>query len=346
MIDGTPRLRAVRLNRLQELLRARRDGYTARELADLSGVHVRTIERDLLVLQTEAGLPLVVERGRYALLDPPRLPPLRLNVQEARALLLAMRLFLRYSDEADPFSASALEKLAAAMPDPVRAQLQATAAALARRPLDPGFSQHLMTITDAWTRRRLLHLVYRSAGKTRAKEVVVEPYFLEPSAAGLATYLIGYSRTHGTMRTFKVERVTAASMLPESFDLRPDIDVDSLLASAWGIIWGDGQQVVLRFAPAVSYRVRESRWHPSQLVEDLPDGGCLLTISVASLAEVGRWVRGWGDQVEVLAPADLRRELRDESIRIARQYAAPAKAPRRARPAATPDANREPGSVA
>ena len=96
---------------------------------------------------------------------------------------LAMRLFLRYSDEADPFSASALEKLAGAMPEPVRAQVQATAAALGRRLLDPAFSQHLMTITDAWTRRRVLHLGYRSAGKTRTKDVVVEPYFLEPSAA-------------------------------------------------------------------------------------------------------------------------------------------------------------------
>ncbi len=41
--------------------------------------------------------------------------------------------------------------------------------------------------------------------------------------------------------------------------------------------------------------------------------------------ELGRWVRGWGDRVEVLEPASLREELRQEAVRLARQYSAPAK---------------------
>src|SRR5947207_1611448 len=103
--------------------------------------------------------------------------PMRLNLQEARALLLATRLFLRYSDEGDPFAASAIGQLAGVMPLPVRDQVLAAASSLRRRPLDAEFSRHLGTITDAWARRRLLRISYRSAGKQRAKEVIVEPYF-------------------------------------------------------------------------------------------------------------------------------------------------------------------------
>lgn len=327
----TPQRRSVRLNNLQELFRGRKAGYTARQLADLTGVSVRSIQRDLLVLQTESQVPLSEDRGRYFLAVEERLSPLRITLQEARALLLATRLFLRYSDEGDPYAATALRQLAEIMPGPVREQVREAADAVSRRPLDAEFSRNLSVVTDAWARRRSLRLSYRSAGRQRPREVVVDPYFLEPSAAGFATYLIGHSHTHGGMRTFKVERIVSAERLPQGFELPPDLRVDSLLASAWGIIWGEGHDVKLRFSPEVAWRARESRWHPTQALEDLPDGGCILTLTVASLMEVGRWVRGWGDGVEVLAPAELRDELRRESVRLARLYSRPAKAPPRRR---------------
>jgi proteasome accessory factor B len=255
---------------------------------------------------------------------------LELTLQEARAMLIATRLFLRYSDESEPNATNALRKLAGIMPPAVRSQVQAAAESLSNRPFDAEFSRNLTTVTEAWSRGRVLRLSYRSAGKHRPKEVTVEPYFLEPSAAGFSTYLIAYSRTHAAMRTFKIERIVSAEMLPEHFEAPAELDVDELLSSAWGIIWGEGTSVRLRFAPDVAWRVRESRWHPSQQVEDIADGSCLMTINVASLMELGRWVRSWGDKVEVLSPRELREELRDEAVRIARQYTRKPPAIRRA----------------
>jgi predicted DNA-binding transcriptional regulator YafY len=326
----TPMRRSVRLNRLTDLLRSRRAGMTPHEMARATGVSVRSIQRDIKVLQFEYGLILEEHASRYALAHEERLGPLELTLQEGRAMLIATRLFLRYSDESEPNATNALRKLASVMPPAVREQVKAAADALSNRPFDPEFSRNLATVTDAWARGRALRLSYRSAGKQRPKEVHVLPYFLEPSAAGYATYLIGYSRTHEQMRTFKVERIVSAEMLPEHFEMPAGMDVDALLESAWGIIWGEGTAVKLRFTPDVTWRVKESRWHPSQQIDDLADGGCLLTISVASLKELGRWVRGWGDRVEVLEPAALREELRDEAVRVARQYSAVAKkAPRK-----------------
>lgn len=315
-----PVRRAARLNRIAELLRGRKAGYTPEELARSTGVSVRSIQRDLLVLQWESGMALEHHAGRYALSREERLGPLELSLQEARAMLIATRLFLRYSDELEPHGVSALGKLAGIMPATVRAQVMASAEALGKKPFDADFSRNLATVTEAWARGRSLRLSYRSAGKARPKEVVVDPYFLEPSAAGFATYLIGYSRTHEQMRTFKVERIVSAEMLAQHFEMPAELDVDGLLSSAWGIIWGEGTQVRLRFSKEVAWRVKESRWHPSQAIEELEDGGCVMTISVASVMELGRWVRSWGDTVEVLSPASLRAELRDEAVRIARQY--------------------------
>jgi predicted DNA-binding transcriptional regulator YafY len=312
--------RATRLNRLKDLLQASKTGYTARRLAEITDVHVRSIQRDLRDLQVEMGMPLMENGGRYSIMQGDYLPAMRLTLQQARALMVATRLFVRYSDDGDPDAAGALEQLARAMPEPVRDQILAAAGAMAKRKFDPVYARNLVTVTEAWARRRVLRLAYRSAGRAHSKEVIFEPYVLEPSGASLATYLIGYSRTHGDIRTFKVERIVSADKLPENFDLPKDFNFEMLSSSAWGIIWGEGIQVRLRFAPDVAWRVRESKWHPSQQLDELPGGAVDLTMSVASMMELGRWVRSWGDKVEVLEPDSLRQELREEAVRTARIY--------------------------
>lgn len=320
-----PMRRSLRLNRIKELFRGRpKAGFTTAELARATGVSQRTLQRDLDVLQTEDGFFLSEKNGRYFLPVEERLRSLDLNLQEARAILIATRLFLRYSDESEPHAAEALRKLAQIMPEAVRAQVKAAAETLVNRPLDPTFTRNITTVTDAWAKSRSIRMSYRSAGGKRPKEVILDPYVLEPSAAGAATYLIGYSHTHKQIRTFKVERIVSAEMLPQHFTLPEDFAVDDLLSSAWGIIWGEGTEVKLRFTKEVSWRVRESRWHPSQSIEEHEDGSCTLTISVASVMELGRWVRSWGDTVEVLRPKTLRAELRKEAERLAQQYASDA----------------------
>lgn len=320
--------KAVRLNRMSDLLKQR--AFTPQELARSMGVSVRSIQRDLIAIQDELGEPLDHQDGRYQIRASDRLPRIDLNLHQARAMMVAVRLFMRYSDEGDPHAGAAMMALARIMPVDVRPQVTAAAEAIARRPVDMRFSRNLTDITEAWARRRVVQISYRSAGKRNLKEIVLHPYFIEPGAAGMATYVIGYSETHNSMRTFKVERIVSVTKLPRQFTIPDDTSIDEILSSAWGIIWGEGIDVVLRFRPEVTWRVRETTWHPSQSIEDLADGGCILRFSVASMMEVGRWVRSWGDTVEVLEPADLRAELRAEAVRLARVYSKPVKRPKKA----------------
>jgi len=86
------------------------------------------------------------------------------------------------------------------------------------------------------------------------------------------------------------------------------------------VIWGEETEVKLKFSPKVARRVKESVWHPSQGIEDLPDGGCLLTVRVGSTLEMTPWIRGWGPQVEVLAPQGLRDEFREFANQLYEMY--------------------------
>jgi len=104
--------------------------------------------------------------------------------------------------------------------------------------------------------------------------------------------------------------------------LRPaDFLPEKFFASALGILGGDRNfQVVIRFKAEVADRLREREWHESQEMRPLPGGGLELRLRLGALAEIERWVLGWGAAAEVIAPAELRTRVRTTVQALARIY--------------------------
>ncbi len=117
------------------------------------------------------------------------------------------------------------------------------------------------------------------------------------------------------MTTFKIERIEAAELKLERFDLPTDFDEQELLRYAWGI-WsseGEPENVRLKFFPgAATRRLRESKWHPTEEVTEQEDGSLIWEAQVAEWHEMIPWVRGWGADVEVLLPLEMRKALKKE----------------------------------
>lgn len=315
--------RSARLFRLQQLLHHAVDGMTVKQLANQLGVSPRTVQRDLVTLQCDMDVPLTQNGRRYGIIGTYILPPITFSLHEARVLLIAARLFLRYSDEADPHGISALERLTRALPPPVAEQIQRCTAALRNKPPSKRFIKVLESVTEAWARQRLLRIRYYSRARPVPHEALVEPYLLEASAPGYSTYLIGYSRTHDEVRTFKIERIEEAEMLDEVFQRKADARLEDAIANSWGIVWADDEQweeVHLKFSPAVASRVREATWHPSQRVFPSQDGSCSVVMRLPSLVEIVPWVRSWGPDVQVIKPEALRELIAREAVAVAQLY--------------------------
>jgi proteasome accessory factor B len=69
---------------------------------------------------------------------------------------------------------------------------------------------------------------------------------------------------------------------------------------------GQGEhRVVIRFNEFAADYIREKRWHASQQIKELPNGGLELHLKLSSLDEVERWVLGWGGHATVLHPSEL-----------------------------------------
>jgi predicted DNA-binding transcriptional regulator YafY len=310
-----------RVEDIERRLAAHPEGFTTSELASEYGVDPSTIFRDLRMLQS-IGSGLTRKGWRYQLDRRRQLYQVRLTIDETLALYLAARLLSRHSDERNPHVVTALEKLADALR--TRAPLMAkiineAALAVSHRPARPDYVQVLETLTRAWAEGRKARLVYRSYTKGETTERLFAPYFIEPIGIGYATHVIGYDDLRHAIRTLKVERIVSATLTDERYTIPADFNPTQRLADAWGIIWNDDGETVevrLRFTPHAAQRVRESVWHSSQRIEDLPDGSCLFTVHIGSALELKPWIRQWGADVEVLAPQDLREqiihELRDQ----------------------------------
>ena len=73
--------------------------------------------------------------------------------------------------------------------------------------------------------------------------------------------------------------------------------------------------------PAVAERVLETRWHPLQQTEREADGSLRWQTTVSGIIEIRLWILSWGDDVEVLAPRELRDDVRGIHQRAATRNA-------------------------
>jgi predicted DNA-binding transcriptional regulator YafY len=277
-------------------------------------------DRDYLLYRLHA--PLVYDRRRrgWTYSDPTYLLPfLALSDTEAAALRRSLLAAEEYLSPADADAVRLVaERLAGYLPEDASGgeRVRGSIRLLQHVP-----SELHDACVRAVERRHRLRLAYYSVRRDEVNERVVRPYDLlnwrgEP-------HLIAWCEWRREVRQFFLGRVRQFQLLePEAaFARDPGFDVDGYLAR--GLDLAHGEEVVTiraRFTPYQARWIRERRYHPSQEVEELPDGGLLLTLRVAGTEEARRWLLGYGGEVEALEPESLRREMAEAAKKLARIY--------------------------
>ncbi|GIV84810.1 MAG: DNA-binding transcriptional regulator [Candidatus Roseilinea sp.] len=307
--------RAERLNEMKRLYV--QQAFSDIEMSKRLGVDRTTVFRDRLVL--EAAYPFIeVEPGRWKIDRTRLLSEIRLSIDEALPLYLAARRLSRQTRFAQKHIATAIEKLATCLHQPMTARLVRAANDILRQEQRPERLSIIEIITRAWVEQRKARITYRAL---RAGRPLI--HTIHPSLWGESAYVIAYTEITGDIVPFKIERIEDAVITGETFTLPDAFDDQALLRYAWGIWIGDGEPVTvrLRFAPGkATRRVQETRWHPSQQITLLEDGGCEWRADVAEPLEMLPWIRGWGADVEVLEPKALRETLMGEAKAMAELY--------------------------
>jgi len=297
--------------------------YTDIEMAERLGVDRTTVYRDRVELTGEYPVEPDAE-GRYRIDRSKLISEIKVNLHEALTLYLAARKTSRQTRFHQPHAASALEKLAATLRQPMTERLLKAADVLLKQEKDPERIKILEILAQAWVEQKKVRIRYQRLGSQDFVNHTISPYLIEPSIWSDSVYVIALSDVTEKLTAFRVDRINTAVLSGEGFEIPVDFDDQELLKHAWGIWYGDKPPatVKLRFSPEVTRRVKESIWHPLEKVEDSEDGGCIWSAEVAEWREMLPWVRGWGADVEVLEPEKLRAEIIQHVRELANQYTA------------------------
>jgi predicted DNA-binding transcriptional regulator YafY len=310
------RAQLSRLFRLVLILQSERYP-NARELAERCEVSRRTIYRDLDLL-ADAGITVlyVPERMGYQLARGVFLPPTHLEETEALALMVLSRQWeagdglglLKHAWEG-------ASKLVQGLPPDVRDRVLAAAEPF--RPVSPpdetpperrGVHEAILaTITQL----RQARLWYRDAA-TR-EEICTKFSLYRLHLVDREWLMVGRSTLHRHVVVIGVASVQKVVLTDDDYAIPPRFNPERYLARPVGNVLGeDSYHVWLRFSPRVNPELNDV-WCRGQRRVELADGRLDLLFVTDGLDEVLRWVLGFGDQVEVLAPL----ELRDQLFRVA-----------------------------
>jgi CRISPR-associated endonuclease/helicase Cas3 len=311
--------KAERLAEMKRLYIQR--AYSDIDMAKRLGVKRETIFRDRIELT--GAYPIEKDSdGRYHIPRSKLISEIKVNLHEALTLYLAARKTSRQTRYHHPHAANAVEKLAATLGQPMTEKLLKAADAVLKQEKDPERIRVLETLTQAWVEQRKVRIRYQRLGSGNFVNHVIHPYLIEPSIWSDGVYVVAFSEVTERLIPFKIDRIESAFLSGEEFAMPANFDEQELLKHAWGI-WVEDKEpvtVMLRFSPAVRKRVRESIWHPLETVTDTEDGGCIWSVEIAEWREMLPWVRGWGADVEVLEPKELRDALRREAQALAELY--------------------------
>jgi predicted DNA-binding transcriptional regulator YafY len=266
--------------------------------------------------------------GRWGVSQEGLLPELRFSKDEAISVVLAARLLAKFSTGYDPELGAALMKLGSLLENPLRSAVERTVTQLSQLTTDSDARERLRLLTTAWVTGRVVEFDYAAAWSNpgSSRRARVHPYLMEPSAATHTTYLIGHDETRSALRTFRVDRISNVRVTTTTFELPKDVELERTLASAWDI--GADQpleEIVIRFSKESAARAKETRWHPSQTIEEQPDGSLIWRARVSGLLEIRSWVLTWGEGAEVLRPDALRDDMARTHQAAAARYGTTAK---------------------
>jgi len=331
-----------RLDRLREVLESHPSGLALDQIAGMLHVTTRSVRRYLAELDRVTQLESVPtspggahlwrikpsERGRalllrrtqaYGLLAARRIFDMmrgsafydELQLVTRQLLLLAQRPLARGGVRGEIPSDQRLEDRLFYLPPPPHNYAQR--------------GEELDGLFQAVADLRATTFRYRHKKDAPAERITLHPFALVLHRG--AIHLIGRVRTApitpkgGSVATgaasledigvFVFDRMQDLTILDEHFSLPDNFEVEDFLEGEFGIVAGPRKtRVLIEFEAKIADEIRARKVHPSQRVATAPDGRIRLSMTVARLDDVRRWILGFGPSARVLEPAELVDDVR------------------------------------
>jgi predicted DNA-binding transcriptional regulator YafY len=178
----------------------------------------------------------------------------------------------------------------------------------------------LAVIHAALAEERQLELRYLSRSADKAMKYRVHPLGLV--YRGVLGYLVCTIADYDDPRMLALHRVEAAKPLDAAAHVSAGFDLQTYArSSAFGFVDNGSIKLVLRMEAPAAAHLHETRLSEDQIiVDDKRDGWVRITATVHDTSQLRWWLLGFGDQLEVTAPSNLRHYVTESLSSAASLY--------------------------
>jgi proteasome accessory factor B len=270
----------------------------------------RTIARKLGFLRDVLLAPIEYDSSRkgYYYSQPNwSLPNLRISQGELLGLAMAQLALHAYrGTPLERYLGAVTGKIMASLPEEVEIEPSGLASIFQFNlgpvaPFDPALWEEL---ARAIRKRHTVRMRYYSLTKDQEVNRVIDPYLLRCYRGDW--YLIGRDHRTGHVPMYSLARIRKLTVTKDGYEVPDDFDIDEYLGGTFGVFERkERHNVRIQFTGAVARFIQERVWHPSQKLSKKKDGSVVLSMRLADIEEVGRWVLSWGPDAKALGPKEL-----------------------------------------
>jgi predicted DNA-binding transcriptional regulator YafY len=186
-------------------------------------------------------------------------------------------------------------------------------------------SEQLDDVVQAVLAQRTVEIHYRDF-KGKPKQLRVNPYSLVVYDSHL--YVVGSDVTNGSpqpVHPFRFARIRKLDVTKQRFEYPAPTEYDpkSAFRDSMGVWLSDDPapcKIRVRMTEYWAFYAQHHRWHDSQRVTKKADGSFELTLHVRPCPELEQWVLRFGENIEVIEPAELREKIGQRLVAASRVY--------------------------
>jgi len=298
------------------------DFPNCRKLSDELEVSAKTIQRDVDFMRDRLGLPIEYDQLHFGFVytEPvTHFPSIEVSEGEVVALFVAQKALEQYRGTSfEKPLRTAFEKITEGLKDRIGFHWGDVDSAISFRGIGTSVAdlELFETVSRAVLDSHELNFEYKKLSGARHEPRRVQPYHL--GCIENQWYLFGFDLVRQQLRTFALPRMRKVRETGTKFRRPADFSITDHLSDSFGVFKGKARhRVRIRFDAFAARLVAERQWHPSQKIKRLAEGEIELSMTLASLEEVERWVLSWGAHARVIEPSALKNLVRSAAERVA-----------------------------
>lgn len=296
----------------------------AAEVADRFNISLRTVYRDVKALQ-EAGVPIGAEAGTgYYIVEGYHLPPVMFSKEEAAALLTGEKLMEQFSDQSNKkLFSNAMHKIRSVLRGTEKDFLESLEENIAvirryRPPYAEEFPDRFLSdIQQALAGQRLMQMEYFSYHREEVTKREVEPVGIFHSGGNW--HLIAWCKLRKDYRDFRVDRIKKTSLQTATFDKSKHLSLQDYIAKTEAA-HEKTQLIKLAFHPDKVKYFNEQKFYFGHVSEEVIDGKVVMSFLQGSVESFGKWLLMWGNNVEIVYPAELKTHMQQLAAELRDHY--------------------------